>query len=199
MMEQLENAQNSSLTEENGLVTTEEDQDFEYYNGKKMPRLPDFRNDEGEDQEKTQDEDSNDVQDDTLNTSTDSVEHSKKKLTTLQNKVEQTTYLITSYPLMLKYDRDTSAFLSLLIDNEDYNEKRKKDGYFMATREYISTKLNITARIQERIIDVLVKDGLIEYKRMGVPVRGWIRLNENAIIKVLEEFKSEQKTKNKPL
>lgn len=195
-MQQLENAKKSSLTEENGLVTTEEDQDFEYYNGKKMPRLPDFRNDEGEDQEKTQDEESNDVQYDSLNPSTDSVESSKKELTTLQNKVEETNYLKTSYPLMLKYDRDTSAFLSLLIDNEDYNEKRKRNGFFMATREYISTKLNITARIQERIIDVLVKDGLIEYKRMGVPARGWIRLNEKAIIKVLEEFKPKSKTNN---
>lgn len=118
----------------------------------------------------------------------------KNQKTLLSDRLASDNYLKITYPLLRAIqDPDIAVFLSFLVNMDQFNENKKqkdKRGFFLATRTFIEKTIGMTKAKQLNASIKLIHLGLIEVeRRAGMPARIWIKLNHQAIINLLDNYK----------
>ena len=83
------------------------------------------------------------------------------------------------------------------ITQADYVNKYRAshNGFFFMTLESIEERYQLKPQKQRTLLTELVADGLLEIKLIGTPPKRHVRLNEGAIVHLIEQHKAAQASK----
>ena len=96
-------------------------------------------------------------------------------------------YIVVNKDLIKILNLEGAVMFGQLASEYVYweNARKLEDGYFYSTIEDIQEKTSLTAYQQRNVIKMLEKKELINVKLMGMPAKRYIKINENQVIKIL--------------
>lgn len=101
-------------------------------------------------------------------------------------------YIIVNKDLIRMLGLNEAVILGELCSEYTYWESTNQlddNGYFYSTRENIESNTGINAHFQRIAIKNLEDKGILLSKKMGIPCKKYYKINEDAVIKVLQEAK----------
>lgn len=95
-------------------------------------------------------------------------------------------YISVNKTLIQKVGLEAAAILGELASEFCYWEEHDglADGYFFSTVENIEEKTGLSAYNQRQAMNKLMELGLIDVKKMGIPAKRYIRINEEQVAEV---------------
>ena len=96
-------------------------------------------------------------------------------------------YIVVNKDLIKILNLEGAVMFGQLASEYVYweNARKLEDGYFYSTIEDIQEKTSLTAYQQRNVIKMLEEKNLINVKLMGMPAKRYIKINENQVIKIL--------------
>lgn len=101
-------------------------------------------------------------------------------------------YIIVNKDLIKMLGLNEAVILGELCSEYTYWESTNQldsNGYFYSTRENIESNTGINAHFQRIAMKNLEDKGILLSKKMGIPCKKYYKLNEDAVIKVLQDAK----------
>lgn len=101
-------------------------------------------------------------------------------------------YIIVNKDLIKMLGLNEAIILGELCSEYTYWESANQlddKGYFYSTRENIENNTGINAHFQRIAMKNLEEKGILLSKKMGIPCKKYYKINEDAVIKVLQEAK----------
>ena len=101
-------------------------------------------------------------------------------------------YIIVNKDLIRMLGLNEAVILGELCSEYTYWENTNQlddNGYFYSTRENIESNTGINAHFQRIAMKNLEDKGILLSKKMGIPCKKYYKLNEDAVIQVLQEAK----------
>ena len=101
-------------------------------------------------------------------------------------------YIIVNKDLIKMLGLNEAVILGELCSEYTYWESTNQlddNGYFYSTRENIESNTGINAHFQRIAMKNLEDKGILISKKMGIPCKKYYKINEDAVIKVLQEAK----------
>ena len=107
----------------------------------------------------------------------------------MKHLLSSTAFLVLNKELARQIGLKESVLLADLISKEEYFiANGMTDGWFFNTEANIEKDTTLTAYQQRKCIKSLKKIGIIETKRKGVPARQYFKINEELVIKFLNNL-----------
>ena len=117
--------------------------------------------------------------------------------------LSSTAFIVLNKQLARQIGLKAAILLSDLISKEEYFiSNGMTDGWFFNTEANIQADTTLTPYQQRKSITELKKHQLIEVKRMGIPAKQFFKINEELVVKFLNNLKSSNLTtinKNKEI
>jgi hypothetical protein len=107
----------------------------------------------------------------------------------MKHLLSSTAFLVLNKELSKQVGLNAAVLLADLISKEEYFiAKGMTDGWFFNTETNIERDTTLTAYQQRKCLKTLKKHQLIEVKRKGVPAKQFFKINEQLIIKFLNNL-----------
>ena len=121
----------------------------------------------------------------------------------MKHLLSSTAFIVLNKELANRIGLKEAVLLADLISKEEYFiENGMTDGWFFNTESNIEKDTTLTSYQQRKCIKTLKKEGLIEVKRMGIPAKQFFKINEQLVVKFLNNLSSTNSTtinKNKEI
>ena len=121
----------------------------------------------------------------------------------MKHLLSSTAFLVLNKELARQVGLKEAVLLADLISKEEYFiANGMTDGWFFNTESNIEKDTTLTAYQQRRCIKTLKDKGLIEVKRKGIPAKQYFKINEQLVVKFLNNLKGSNSTtinKNKEI
>ena len=121
----------------------------------------------------------------------------------MKHLLSSTAFLVLNKELARQVGLKEAVLLADLISKEEYFiANGMTDGWFFNTESNIEKDTTLTAYQQRRCIKTLKDKGLIEVKRKGIPAKQYFKINEQLVVKFLNNLKGSNYTtinKNKEI
>ncbi len=121
----------------------------------------------------------------------------------MKHLLSSTAFLVLNKELARQIGLKEAVLLADLISKEEYFiANGMKDGWFFNTEANIEKDTTLTPYQQRKCIKSLKKNGIIETKRKGVPAKQYFKVNEELVVKFLNNLSSTKCTtinKNKEI
>ena len=103
--------------------------------------------------------------------------------------LSSTAFLVLNKELARQIGLKEAVLLADLISKEEYFiENGMTDGWFFNTEVNIEKDTTLTPYQQRKCIKSLKKNGIIETKRKGVPAKQYFKVNEELVVKFLNNL-----------
>ena len=107
----------------------------------------------------------------------------------MKHLLSSTAFLVLNKELSKQVGLNAAVLLADLISKEEYFiAKGMTDGWFFNTEANIERDTTLTAYQQRKCLKTLKKHQLIEVKRKGVPAKQFFKINEQLVIKFLNNL-----------
>ena len=107
----------------------------------------------------------------------------------MKHLLSSTAFLVLNKELAKQVGLNEAVLLADLISKEEYFiAKGMTDGWFFNTEANIERDTTLTAYQQRKCLKTLKKHQLIEVKRKGVPAKQFFKINEELVIKFLNNL-----------
>ena len=121
----------------------------------------------------------------------------------MKNLLSSTAFLVVNKSLAKQIGLKETVLLADLISKEEYFiANGMTDGWFFNTEANIEADTTLTPFQQRKCIKALKKYGIIETKRKGVPAKQFFKINEELVVKFLNNLSFNKSTtinKNKEI
>jgi len=121
----------------------------------------------------------------------------------MKHLLSSTAFLIINKSLSKSIGLKGAVLLADLISKEEYFiANGMVDGWFFNTEKNIEDDTTLTPYQQRKAVKVLIENKLIEVKRKGIPAKQYFKINEEQVIKKLNNLNSKNLTtinKNKKI
>ena len=121
----------------------------------------------------------------------------------MKHYLSSTAFLVLNKDLARQIGLKEAVLLADLISKEEYFiANGMTDGWFFNTEANIEKDTTLTAYQQRKALKSLKKAGIIETKRKGVPAKQYFKINEELVVKFLNNLSSTKCTtinKNKKI
>ena len=121
----------------------------------------------------------------------------------MKNLLSSTAFLVVNKSLAKQIGLKETVLLADLISKEEYFiANGMTDGWFFNTESNIEADTTLTPFQQRKCIKALKKYGIIETKRKGVPAKQFFKINEELVVKFLNNLSFNKSTtinKNKEI
>jgi len=109
----------------------------------------------------------------------------------MKHLLSSTAFLVLNKELAKQIGLHEAVLLADLISKEEYFiANGMTDGWFFNTSKNIEKDTTLTPYQQRNCIKNLKKYGIIEVKRKGVPAKQYFKINEELVVKFLNNLKS---------
>lgn len=107
------------------------------------------------------------------------------------NLLSSDNYIVVNKSLIRIIGLEASVLLGNLASEYDYWSEREElvDGFFFSTIENIENKTGLTPYQQRQAIQKLTELGIVESKKMGIPAKRYIRINEQQVVSLFNDKK----------
>ena len=113
----------------------------------------------------------------------------------MKHLLSSTAFIVLNKELANRIGLKEAVLLADLISKEEYFiENGMTDGWFFNTESNIEKDTTLTSYQQRKCIKTLKKEGLIEVKRMGIPAKQFFKINEQLVVKFLNNLLSTNST-----
>ena len=107
----------------------------------------------------------------------------------MKHLLSSTAFLVLNKELARQVGLKEAVLLADLISKEEYFiANGMTDGWFFNTETNIEKDTTLTAYQQRRCIKTLKDKGLIEVKRKGIPAKQYFKINEQLVVKLLNNL-----------
>ena len=107
----------------------------------------------------------------------------------MKHLLSSTAFIVLNKELARQVGLKEAVLLADLISKEEYFiANGMTDGWFFNTEENIQKDTTLTAYQQRKCITTLKKEGLIEVKRKGIPAKQYFKINEQLVVKFLNNL-----------
>ena len=121
----------------------------------------------------------------------------------MKHLLSSTAFIVLNKELARQVGLKEAVLLADLISKEEYFiANGMTDGWFFNTEANIEKDTTRTAYQQRKCLTTLKKEGLIEVKRKGIPAKQYFKINEQLVVKFLNNLKGSNSTtinKNKEI
>ena len=121
----------------------------------------------------------------------------------MKHLLSSTAFLVLNKELARQVGLKEAVLLADLISKEEYFiANGMTDGWFFNTEANIEKDTTLTAYQQRKCLKELKKHQLIEVKRKGIPAKQYFKINEQLVVKFLNNLKGSNSTtinKNKEI
>jgi hypothetical protein len=121
----------------------------------------------------------------------------------MKHLLSSTAFIVLNKELARQVGLKEAVLLADLISKEEYFiANGMTDGWFFNTESNIEKDTTLTAYQQRRCLKTLKDKGLIEVKRKGIPAKQYFKINEQLVVKLLNNLKGSNSTtinKNKEI
>jgi hypothetical protein len=121
----------------------------------------------------------------------------------MKHLLSSTAFIVLNKELARQVGLKEAVLLADLISKEEYFiANGMTDGWFFNTEANIEKDTTLTAYQQRKCLTTLKKEGLIEVKRKGIPAKQYFKINEQLVVKFLNNLKGSNSTtinKNKEI
>jgi len=121
----------------------------------------------------------------------------------MKHLLSSTAFLVLNKELARQVGLKEAVLLADLISKEEYFiANGMTDGWFFNTEANIEKDTTLTPYQQRRCLKVLKDKGLIEVKRKGIPAKQYFKINEQLVVKLLNNLSATNLTtinKNKEI
>ena len=115
----------------------------------------------------------------------------------MKHLLSSTAFLVLNKELAKQIGLQEAVLLADLISKEEYFiANGMTNGWFFNTVKNIEQDTTLTAYQQRNCIKNLKKFGIIEVKRKGIPAKQYFKINEQQVIKFLNNLKLSKSTTN---
>jgi hypothetical protein len=113
----------------------------------------------------------------------------------MKHLLSSTAFIVLNKELARQIGLKAAILLADLISKEEYFiSNGMTDGWFFNTEANIQADTTLTPYQQRKSIKELKKHQLIEVKRMGIPAKQFFKINEELVVKFLNNLKSSNLT-----
>lgn len=97
-------------------------------------------------------------------------------------------YIIFNKDIAKKWGIDCALMLGELASESEYWRKQGKleDGYFYSTVKNIEENTTLSDKKQRTALALLKELGIVDFKLKGLPAKRYIKINEDALMKALQ-------------
>ena len=107
----------------------------------------------------------------------------------MKHLLSSTAFLVLNKELARQVGLKEAVLLADLISKEEYFiANGMTDGWFFNTESNIEKDTTLTAYQQRRCLKTLKDKGLIEVKRKGIPAKQYFKINEQLVVKFLNNL-----------
>ena len=107
----------------------------------------------------------------------------------MKHLLSSTAFLVLNKELARQVGLKEAVLLADLISKEEYFiANGMTDGWFFNTESNIEKDTTLTAYQQRRCLKALKDKGLIEVKRKGIPAKQYFKINEQLVVKLLNNL-----------
>ena len=121
----------------------------------------------------------------------------------MKHLLSSTAFIVLNKELARQVGLKEAVLLADLISKEEYFiANGMTDGWFFNTESNIEKDTTLTPYQQRRCLKTLKDKGLIEVKRKGIPAKQYFKINEQLVVKFLNNLKGSNSTtinKNKEI
>jgi hypothetical protein len=121
----------------------------------------------------------------------------------MKHLLSSTAFIVLNKELARQVGLKEAVLLADLISKEEYFiANGMTDGWFFNTEDNIQKDTTLTAYQQRKCLTTLKKEGLIEVKRKGIPAKQYFKINEQLVVKFLNNLSATNLTsinKNKEI
>ena len=121
----------------------------------------------------------------------------------MKHLLSSTAFIVLNKELARQVGLKEAVLLADLISKEEYFiANGMTDGWFFNTEANIQKDTTLTAYQQRKCLTTLKKEGLIEVKRKGIPAKQHFKINEELVVKFLNNLSATNLTsinKNKEI
>ena len=121
----------------------------------------------------------------------------------MKHLLSSTAFIVLNKELARQVGLKEAVLLADLISKEEYFiANGMTDGWFFNTEANIEKDTTLTPYQQRRCLKTLKDKGLIEVKRKGIPAKQYFKINEQLVVKFLNNLKGSNSTtinKNKEI
>jgi hypothetical protein len=121
----------------------------------------------------------------------------------MKHLLSSSAFIVLNKELARQVGLKEAVLLADLISKEEYFiANGMTDGWFFNTEANIYKDTTLTAYQQRKCLTTLKKEGLIEVKRKGIPAKQYFKINEQLVVKFLNNLKGSNSTtinKNKEI
>ena len=113
----------------------------------------------------------------------------------MKHLLSSTAFLVLNKQLAKQIGLHEAVLLADLISKEEYFiANGMTDGWFFNTLDNIEADTTLTPFMQRKCLKTLKKHKIIEVKRKGVPAKNYFKINEQQVVKILNNLKSKKCT-----
>ena len=113
----------------------------------------------------------------------------------MKNILSSSAFIVLNKHLARQIGLKETILLADLISKEEYFiSKGMTDGWFFNTEPNIEKDTTLSAYQQRKAIKTLKTKGIIETKRMGVPAKQFFKINEQQVVKFLNNKSDKKQT-----
>ena len=113
----------------------------------------------------------------------------------MKHLLSSTAFIVLNKELARQVGLKEAVLLADLISKEEYFiANGMTDGWFFNTEANIEKDTTLTAYQQRKCLITLKKEGLIEVKRKGIPAKQYFKINEQLVVKFLNNLSSSNST-----
>jgi len=107
----------------------------------------------------------------------------------MKHLLSSSSFLIVNKSLAKQIGLKETVLLADLISKEEYFiANGMTDGWFFNTEKNIEADTTLTAFMQRKCLKALRKYGIIETKRKGIPAKQFFKINEEVVVKFLNNL-----------
>jgi hypothetical protein len=121
----------------------------------------------------------------------------------MKHLLSSSAFIVLNKELARQVGLKEAVLLADLISKEEYFiANGMTDGWFFNTEANIEKDTTLTAYQQRKCLKTLKKEGLIEVKRKGIPAKQYFKINEELVVKFLNNLSATNLTsinKNKEI
>jgi hypothetical protein len=107
----------------------------------------------------------------------------------MKHLLSSTAFIVLNKELAKQVGLKEAVLLADLISKEEYFiANGMTDGWFFNTEDNIYKDTTLTAYQQRECLTTLKKEGLVEVKRKGIPAKQYFKINEQLVVKLLNNL-----------
>jgi hypothetical protein len=107
----------------------------------------------------------------------------------MKHLLSSTAFIVLNKELAKQVGLKEAVLLADLISKEEYFiANGMTDGWFFNTEDNIYKDTTLTAYQQRKCLTTLKKEGLVEVKRKGIPAKQYFKINEQLVVKLLNNL-----------